>query len=223
MTKPTLTIDVVSDVVCPWCYLGKKRLEQAVALVPEVDVTIRWRPYQLDPSVPPEGLDRKEYMAKKFGNLAALDEAHKRLTEYGREVGIRYRFDDITRSANTIDAHRVFAGPLPKARTPRWSSASSPPTSARATTSATGRCWPASPARSASIPRSSQRALPATTTATRSKPRSPTPTASAAHRRPDLHPGERAMAWSAPSRSRPLAGAIRQGRGKGPRRLLRSR
>lgn len=107
MTKPTLTIDVVSDVVCPWCYLGKKRLEQAVALVPEVDVTIRWRPYQLDPSVPPEGLDRKEYMAKKFGNLAALDEAHKRLTEYGREVGIRYRFDDITRSANTIDAHRV--------------------------------------------------------------------------------------------------------------------
>jgi len=104
--KPTVTIDVVSDVVCPWCYLGKHRLEKAVAAVPEIDVAIRWRPFQLDPSVPPEGMDRAEYIRAKFGSVDALEDGHKRLTEYGREVGIDYRFDAITRSANTIDAHR---------------------------------------------------------------------------------------------------------------------
>jgi predicted DsbA family dithiol-disulfide isomerase len=105
--KPTVTVDVVSDVVCPWCYLGKHRLEKAVAEVPEIDVAIRWRPFQLDPSVPPEGMDRKDYIARKFGSASALDDGHKRLTEYGHEVGIDYHFDDITRSANTIDAHRL--------------------------------------------------------------------------------------------------------------------
>ncbi len=76
MTTP-VSIDVVSDVVCPWCYLGKARLEHAIAKVPELDGTVRWRPYQLDPSVPPEGMDRGEYMAKKFGDLKALEGAHK--------------------------------------------------------------------------------------------------------------------------------------------------
>jgi predicted DsbA family dithiol-disulfide isomerase len=108
MTLPTLRIDVVSDVVCPWCYLGKHRLERAVAMVPEVAVTINWRPYQLDPSVPPEGMSRKDYIIGKFGSLAALDEPHKRLTEMGRIESIDYRFDRITRSANTINAHRLI-------------------------------------------------------------------------------------------------------------------
>jgi len=107
MSKPTVTIDVVSDVVCPWCYLGKHRLERAVAEVPEIEVAIRWRPFQLDPSVPPEGMSRHDYIVQKFGSAKALDDGHKRLTEYGREVGIAYDFDAITRSANTIDAHRL--------------------------------------------------------------------------------------------------------------------
>ena len=107
MTKPTVTIDVVSDVVCPWCYLGKHRLEKAVAEIKDLDVAIRWRPFQLDPSVPPEGMPWADYARAKFGNVDALVDGHKRLTEYGREVGIAYHFDAVTRSANTINAHRL--------------------------------------------------------------------------------------------------------------------
>lgn len=108
MSKTEITVDVVSDVVCPWCYLGKRRLERALTLVPELDVTVRWHPYQLDPSVPPEGMDRRDYFRRKFGSVDAVAEAHRRLTEFGRAEGIEYRFDDMTRAANTIDAHRVI-------------------------------------------------------------------------------------------------------------------
>lgn len=107
MTRPAISIDVVSDVVCPWCYLGKRRLERALVLVPEFDVTVRWRPFQLDPSVPPEGMSRHDYFVGKFGSVDAVAEAHRRLTNYGRAEGIDYRFDAMTRAANTIDAHRV--------------------------------------------------------------------------------------------------------------------
>ena len=62
-----VTIDVVSDVMCPWCYIGKRRLEQALAMVKTGEVTVRWRPYQLDPTLPPEGRDRRDYLEKKFG------------------------------------------------------------------------------------------------------------------------------------------------------------
>src|SRR5215831_9046733 len=107
MTKPALRLDVVSDVVCPWCYLGKHQLERAIAMVPEIDVSVHWRPYQLDPSVPPEGMSRNDYIIKKFGSLEALDAAHERLSAMGRNVGIDYHFERITRSANTINAHRL--------------------------------------------------------------------------------------------------------------------
>jgi predicted DsbA family dithiol-disulfide isomerase len=104
---PAITVDVVSDVVCPWCYLGKRRLEHAVARIPEIPVEIRWRPYSLDPTVPPEGEDRLDHIVRKFGSLAALDDAHRRLTDLGLAEGITYNFDRITRSPNTLDAHRV--------------------------------------------------------------------------------------------------------------------
>ena len=110
MNKPApapLTIDVVSDVVCPWCYLGKRRLEQAIAAVPDIPVAVRFRPYSLDPSVPPEGEDREAHIIRKFGSLKALDAAHERLTAMGREAGLDYHFDRIKRSPNTLDAHRV--------------------------------------------------------------------------------------------------------------------
>jgi predicted DsbA family dithiol-disulfide isomerase len=105
-TEP-LTIDIVSDVVCPWCYLGEKRLEQALA-EEAGPVAVRWRPYQLDPTIPAGGLDRAEYMEKKFGKSGRLQSVHENLTRLGAEVGLPFAFDKITRSPNTLDAHRLI-------------------------------------------------------------------------------------------------------------------
>jgi len=103
-----ISIDLVSDVVCPWCYVGQKRLEEAIALAPEVGIDLRWRPYQLDPTIPPAGLDRDSYMKAKFGDDGRLAEMQTRLEETGRDAGIVFHFGDITRSPNTLDAHRVI-------------------------------------------------------------------------------------------------------------------
>lgn len=102
-----IAIDIVSDVVCPWCYLGARRLEQALAALPEVKAEVRWRPFQLDPSIPKQGVDRAAYMARKFSpeRLAA---AHDRLRESGQETGIAFAFDAIKVSPNTLDAHRLI-------------------------------------------------------------------------------------------------------------------
>jgi predicted DsbA family dithiol-disulfide isomerase len=101
-----LTIDIVSDVVCPWCYLGEKRLEEALAEEPG-PVAVRWRPYQLDPTIPEGGLDRADYMAKKFGASGRLQSVHDNLTRLGAEVGLPFAFDKIKRWPNTLDAHRL--------------------------------------------------------------------------------------------------------------------
>jgi predicted DsbA family dithiol-disulfide isomerase len=103
-----LKIDIVSDVVCPWCLLGKARLEQALAQMPDVEAEIHWRPYQLDPTIPRGGVDRKAYMEKKFGTGPQLAQAHARLEGLGSEVGIAYKFDAIKVAPNTIDAHRLI-------------------------------------------------------------------------------------------------------------------
>ena len=108
-----LTIDVVSDVVCPWCYLGKRRLARALADEAGDEIPIRWRPYQLDPTIPPGGLDRKAYMRNKFGDSGRLEEVHERLRALGAEEGIAFAFDKIERAPNTLDAHRLI----------RWASA----------------------------------------------------------------------------------------------------
>jgi len=101
-----LTIDVVSDVVCPWCYLGEKRL--AAALEGEGPVVVRWRPYQLDPTIPPDGFDRVQYMERKFGGGGRLKEVHDRLVALGREADVPFAFDRIGRAPNTLDAHRLI-------------------------------------------------------------------------------------------------------------------
>jgi predicted DsbA family dithiol-disulfide isomerase len=103
----TLIIDVVSDVVCPWCYLGEKRLEVALADEPS-PVAVRWRPYQLDPTIPAGGLDRTTYMEKKFGRDGRLKTAHDNLVRLGAEVGLPFAFDRIKRAPNTLDAHRLI-------------------------------------------------------------------------------------------------------------------
>jgi len=105
--RQPLVIDVVSDVVCPWCYLGKKRLEAALATSGD-QAEIRWRPYQLDPTIPPEGLDRKAYMEAKFGKGDRLKQAHDHLMEKGAELGLSYDFEAIKRAPNTLDAHRLI-------------------------------------------------------------------------------------------------------------------
>ena len=105
--RPSITVDVVSDVVCPWCFVGKRKLEQALALVPELNVELNWRPFQLDPTIPQGGVSRREYMTKKFGpeKIAAI---HERLKDVGAEAGIPFALDKIERSPNTLDAHRVI-------------------------------------------------------------------------------------------------------------------
>jgi predicted DsbA family dithiol-disulfide isomerase len=103
----TLVVDVVSDVVCPWCYLGEKRLDAAIAQEPQ-PVVIRWRPYQLDPTIPEGGLDRAAYMEKKFGKGGRLKTVHDNLMRLGAEVGLPFAFEKIKRAPNTLDAHRLI-------------------------------------------------------------------------------------------------------------------
>src|SRR5690554_790286 len=91
----SITIDVISDVVCPWCFIGMKRLERAVALVPDVEVKIRWRPYQLDPTIPKGGVPRRDYMLKKFGSEEKLQSIHAHVAQLGEVEGIRFNFDAI--------------------------------------------------------------------------------------------------------------------------------
>ena len=102
-----MKIEMISDVICPWCFLGKRRLDKAIALVPEIKVEVIYRPFFLDPSIPAEGLGRDEYMRSKFGDrdLKAL---HKPLEEAGKKDGVPYHFEKITRTPNTLDAHRLI-------------------------------------------------------------------------------------------------------------------
>jgi predicted DsbA family dithiol-disulfide isomerase len=104
----TLKIDIVSDVVCPWCYLGKARLERALAAMKDVKAHINWRPYQLDATIPRTGVDRKAYMEAKFGTGPRLGEIHQQLVSFGKEVGIDFQFDKIMVSPNTMNAHRLI-------------------------------------------------------------------------------------------------------------------
>ena len=104
-----LRVDVFSDVVCPWCFVGKRRLEQAIqALGDEARIDVTWRPFQLNPTMPREGIDRQEYRARKFGSLARSEALDAQLAAVGREVGIHFRFDRMQRTPNTFDAHRLL-------------------------------------------------------------------------------------------------------------------
>lgn len=107
----TLTIDVVSDVVCPWCYVGKRRLEGALALWaaehPDITPQVRWHTFQLNPDMPQEGIERVEYVRNKFGDRA--DSIYERVAGVGKELGIDFAFDRIARQPNTVVAHSLIA------------------------------------------------------------------------------------------------------------------
>lgn len=108
-------LDIHSDVVCPWCYLGAANLLKALAArgAPH-PFAIHWHPFQLDPTIPPEGLERGAYMRAKFGDSDRLAEAHARLEALGRDAGLDFRFDRIARAPNTLDAHRLIHWAAPE-------------------------------------------------------------------------------------------------------------
>jgi predicted DsbA family dithiol-disulfide isomerase len=113
----TLAIDVISDVVCPWCYIGKRFLEQAIALKPEIPVEVRFRPYFLNPWVPREGISREEYLITKFGSVERYNSNNNRVVETAAAAGLDYQRDRIKRQPNTLDCHRLilWAGEAGKA------------------------------------------------------------------------------------------------------------
>lgn len=102
-----LTIDVISDVICPWCFIGKRRLEKALGLLGQ-PVSVRWHPFQLNPDMPSEGIDRKSYRIKKFGSWERSQELDAQVATAGQGEGIVFNFDRMTNTPNTIDAHRVI-------------------------------------------------------------------------------------------------------------------
>ena len=93
--KTTIRVDIFSDVICPWCYIGRKRLEEAAILHQKVVLDIHWRAFILNPQIPPEGMDRKAYLQAKFG--ANADNFYGQIAEVGRHIGIDFNFDAITR------------------------------------------------------------------------------------------------------------------------------
>jgi predicted DsbA family dithiol-disulfide isomerase len=100
-------LDIISDFVCPWCYLGKANLETAIAARGGHPFAIRWRAYQLDPAIPPGGLERRGYLEAKLGGAERVAATHERLAGMGKAAGIDFRFERITRAPNTLDAHRL--------------------------------------------------------------------------------------------------------------------
>ena len=103
-----MQLDVVSDTICPWCYVGKRRLDSALQARPDVKLDIRWRPFQLDPDIPEDGIDRKIYLQRKFGSSDKSKQIYDALVQSGAEEGIDFQFDRIEKTPNTLDSHRLI-------------------------------------------------------------------------------------------------------------------
>lgn len=103
---PEIQIDIISDIMCPWCYIGKRRLEKAIALFPDANYEITWHPFLLDPTIPDDGMDRSAYTTRKFGENAG--EFYENIKNIAASEGLALNFDKITRSPKTIDAHRLL-------------------------------------------------------------------------------------------------------------------
>jgi predicted DsbA family dithiol-disulfide isomerase len=103
-----MQIDFIADVVCPWCFIGKRRLARAMAMRPNILFDVKHRPYRLDPTVPREGLDRQLYLAARFPDGKGLAEAHRLISAEGAKDGIVFDWGAIQRTPNSIDAHRLI-------------------------------------------------------------------------------------------------------------------
>ncbi|SON55901.1 DSBA-like thioredoxin domain protein [Hartmannibacter diazotrophicus] len=108
-----LSVDVFMDVICPWCFVGKRNLDIAISLLPDLEIAVGWRAFQLDPTIPASGKNRRQYLTDKFSDPMRIDEMHARLTDVGGAIGIPFAFDRIEITPNTLDCHRVI----------RWASA----------------------------------------------------------------------------------------------------
>ncbi len=108
MTTQELSIDVYSDVVCPWCYIGKRRLERALNGTGEVRARVVWRPFQLNPTMPPAGMERRTYLEAKFGSLDAFRPMEEQMLAAGSAEGIPFALDRIVRTPYTFDTHRLL-------------------------------------------------------------------------------------------------------------------
>jgi predicted DsbA family dithiol-disulfide isomerase len=107
MTDP-VRIDVVSDVVCPWCFIGKKRLEQAIALNPDIPVEVHYHPYFLNDWIPADGISREQYLTTKFGSPERYREIATRVSAAAAQDGLVYAIDKLSRQPNTTDSHRLI-------------------------------------------------------------------------------------------------------------------
>lgn len=103
-----VSVDVFSDPICPWCFIGKKRLDEALALRPGMPVSIRWRAFQLNPDMPRAGMDRMAYLTAKFGGADRAGEIYAHIRAVGEQVGIPFRFENIPRTPSTLNAHRLI-------------------------------------------------------------------------------------------------------------------
>ena len=108
MPPEKLVVDVVSDVVCPWCLIGKRRIEKAIAMKPDIPVELRFRPYFLNDWIPREGISRNDYLTAKFGSVERYKEIAKRVSAAAAEEGLNYAVDKISRQPNTLDCHRLI-------------------------------------------------------------------------------------------------------------------
>lgn len=107
--KPTVKIDVVSDVVCPWCYIGKRRLEKAIEKVKDtIDIQLEYHPFELNPDMPKEGRNQREYLAQKFGSEAKYEQLTSHITAVAAEEGLHFDFSKQSTSPNTRDSHRII-------------------------------------------------------------------------------------------------------------------
>ena len=103
-----IMIDIVSDTVCPWCFIGKRRLEKAMAARPKFDYGVSWRPFQLNPDMPEDGMVRDQYLAMKFGDAERAQQIYQNVSEAGELEGLNFRFDKILRQPNSLASHKLI-------------------------------------------------------------------------------------------------------------------
>ncbi|MFA3915529.1 DsbA family oxidoreductase [Ruegeria hyattellae] len=108
MTQTTVKLDIMSDPICPWCYIGKTHLDKALAAVPDHPFVIEWHPFQLNPDMPAEGMDRRAYLEGKFGGKEGAIKAYAPVVDHAEQAGLTINFDAMTRTPNTMDAHRLI-------------------------------------------------------------------------------------------------------------------
>lgn len=112
MTQPTsdqtVKLDIMSDPICPWCYIGKTHLDRALAAEPDHPFVIEWHPFQLNPDMPAAGMDRRSYLETKFGGKEAAISAYAPVVTHAEAAGLSIDFDGMTRTPNTLDAHRLI-------------------------------------------------------------------------------------------------------------------